>query len=571
MEYILKACGVLAIFYVFYLVLLRKDTFFKSNRAFLLLGLVFTFLLSAIVIPIYIEYTPVAISNFTFEAAEATQTKLSFSILDYLVLAYILGVIFFLVRFVLQLVSLVRIINGNAQKHTERFVYVETQKNIAPFSFFKWIVYNPDHFNPEELEQILAHERVHAAQRHSFDVLIMQLVCILLWFNPLVWLYAKSLKQNLEFLADNEAITDTQCKKTYQYTLLKTCLPTHQLALSNNFYNSLIKKRIVMLHKSKSRTSNQLKFLLITPLLVLFLMSFGTKKVYVEKEITPVYNLQPETKLPLDAIAEQKNTVSNEAMGPESQKENISREKDPKKSNRTTKATNVSNNIYAKATTTLKTFGISKSDEETIIITKNTSDDALESIVKTQKKHGLDLKFSGVKRNSDGEITAIKIEASCKKSNANYSIKNDDPIKPIMITYNSKGNISIGNAKSSGNTFAFETDSDTDKTVTVVVESDEESDDNIEEDIIVIKEKSNGRHDKTIIKSEENSKIIIETDDNAKPLFVVDGKVLKKAKFKNLDPDDIEKINVIKGENAIKKYGGKAKDGVVEVITKKKK
>ena len=110
------------------------------------------------------------------------------------------------------------------------------------------------------MEQIIAHEKVHANQYHSIDILLTQLACVVLWFNPFIWLYNKDLKQNLEFSADHDTVNNAVCKKAYQYTLLKTSVPTYQLALSNNFYNSLIKKRIVMLQKSKSAAQAKLSF-----------------------------------------------------------------------------------------------------------------------------------------------------------------------------------------------------------------------------------------------------------------------------------------------------------------------
>ena len=83
----------------------------------------------------------------------------------------------------------------------------------------------------------------------------------------MVWLYKKELQQNLEFIADEKAQTVSDCKESYQRLLLKASVSNHPLALTNNFYNSLIKKRIIMLHKSKSKKLNQLKFLLTIPAL----------------------------------------------------------------------------------------------------------------------------------------------------------------------------------------------------------------------------------------------------------------------------------------------------------------
>ena len=177
-------------------------------------------------------------------------------------------------------------INKNeTHKKEEGFIFIETTTELSPFSFFKWIVYNPNQFNSIELEQIITHEKVHAKQYHSVDILLMEICCVFLWFHPFVWLYNKSLKQNLEFLADKYALNQFNDTKSYQYTMLKASIPSYQMALSNHFYNSLIKKRIAMLQKSKSKKINLLKYALVVPVLTLFLMSFNTKDVYMEKVI----------------------------------------------------------------------------------------------------------------------------------------------------------------------------------------------------------------------------------------------------------------------------------------------
>jgi hypothetical protein len=140
-----------------------------------------------------------------------------------------------------------------------------------------------------------------------------------------------------------------------------------------------------------------------------------------------------------------------------------------------------------------------------------------------------------------------------------------------MISF-SKGNISIGNAKSaSGNTFVYSNEDEGSKHVRVIVESDKDSDKDVEEEIIIIKEKSPSTDDKTIIKTEKSSNIVIKTDDDTNPLIIVDGKAHTKKKLKDLDTDNIETVKVLKGEKAIEKYGNKGKNGVIEITTKKKK
>ena len=210
-------------------------------------------------------------------------------------------------------------------------------------------------------------------QYHTIDVILAQIACIAFWFNPFIWLYNNDLKQNLEFIADKTAINDANCKKSYQYTLLKTSVPKHHLALTNNFYNSLIKKRIVMLHKSKSKKINLLKYSLIIPVLGLFLMSFNTKEVIIENTALPVKN--------------EKNINS----------ELLQINQEPYK----------------------------------VIITKDASKEDLDKIKAQAKNKGVTLKFKGIKRNSKNEIIAISASFKNTNGSGNYYLTGDEPIKPF--------------------------------------------------------------------------------------------------------------------------------------------
>ncbi|MCF7561474.1 hypothetical protein L3X39_12575 [Sabulilitoribacter multivorans] len=614
MEYLLKVSAVIAIFYFSYKLFLQRDTFFEQNRWFLLVGLIASFLVPFFVINEYIEYKPITINHYNFEDATHVETaKNSFNVFDYLPIIYILGVTFFTARFLIQISSLFLLIFNNKGYKNGAYTFIETKANVSPFSFFNWIVYNPNQFSESELQQIITHEKIHVQQYHSIDILLTQLACILLWFNPFIWFYNKDLKQNLEFLADHAAINFSNCKKAYQYTLLKTSLPNHQLALSNNFYNSLIKKRIVMLHKTKSKKINQIKFALVIPLLVIFLMSFNTKKVYVEKEIPIKEQLNTSnTFLNNDVLFTEKNVVENNH---------------PK--------TNPKSKTKTVAPALEQTKSIAKGDKEMVLITKDFKDADFEKLKSKLKKEGFEAKFKGIKRNNDGEITAIKIEVSSKQSNVNYNIDSDDAIKPIKITYDKDGgNISIGNSSSKhivhasgkGKAFFISDDDEVhevhtedihfttkgDKTKHIkirknkdveIITGDEEEDNifiikksgkgdnifisddedneveiNVEsdgvsetEDIIVTKGKGGKAYKiKTIAKDKGDSKFIISTDGDKEPLYIIDGKEVKKDKLDDLNPDDIESINVLKGDAAIKKHGDKAKDGVVEIITKNK-
>ena len=167
-------------------------------------------------------------------------------------------------------------------------------RDIAPFSFFNYIVFNSSLYSQEELESILLHEKIHSQEKHSIDVLVAKLFTIVFWFNPLIWLYQKAIIQNLEYIADSKAIQNIEDKKCYQMALLKVVSHQNCLPITNHFYQSLIKKRIVMLQKSKSKRRGIAKYLVVIPVVVLSMTVFSTTIVAQEvKKIEKVVGNKP--------------------------------------------------------------------------------------------------------------------------------------------------------------------------------------------------------------------------------------------------------------------------------------
>ncbi|MFN7099837.1 MAG: M56 family metallopeptidase [Flavobacterium sp.] len=287
--YFIKASSLLALFFAVYYVLLRKETFFTGNRWFLLLGLVtsavFPLLTYTEIIwvdpnPNPIDWSNIPVSNYKTEAPPTINWWLMASI------CYGLGILYLAGKFILDIDKLQQMLKGQVSEAINGFTFVNTTENTAPFSFFKTIVYNSSLYSANELNNIIAHEKVHSAQYHSADVLLSRIFCIVFWFNPLVWLYKKAMVQNLEFIADHHAIQKTTNKKEYQFTLLK--ITTHQncVALTNPFYQSLIKKRIVMLNKNQSKKWNSWKYATVVPALVAFFALFQIEVVAQEKTST---------------------------------------------------------------------------------------------------------------------------------------------------------------------------------------------------------------------------------------------------------------------------------------------
>ena len=373
--YFAKVNGLIILFYLMYVVFLRKETFFTSNRWYFLSGFILALVLPLITFTktIWIEPTPlteVYEKNIpiTYSQVEipVQETTLDWSLI--LTSFYIVISIVILLKIGVELVSFFsRIQKQNKQKESD-YTLVDSNSAENPFSFFSYIVINKDMFTEEELQHILTHESIHVKQKHSFDVLIGKVFCALFWANPIIWFYRKAMLQNLEFIADNETFRQIENKYLYQKTLLKVVTHQHDLSITNQFYQSLIKKRIVMLHTNQSHKKNVWKYATILPLLVGFMLLFQIETVAQVKE-----------------NPQKAHAVKVEAIG--------------------------------------------------FSWDKNATDEELKSDAEQLKSQGIDYKFSKIKRNKNGEIIAIKIEFNDGKGNKGVKeIKGDEPIEPIYFS-----------------------------------------------------------------------------------------------------------------------------------------
>ncbi|RKE90804.1 M56 family metallopeptidase [Ichthyenterobacterium magnum] len=445
MAYLIKASVIIGIFYVCYKLFLQRETFFQSNRWFIIIGVITSFVAPLIIIPIYTYIEPKqtlhTFSNNIITTIESSETIETINWDSLFLVLYFLGTSILGARLLIQMYSLSTLIYRSNKYRSGKYIHVKVEDNISPFSFFNWVVYNPNQFNNNELKQIITHEKVHVNQYHSLDIILIEIATIVFWCNPLIWLYKKELQQNLEFIADNKAQQKSNCEKSYQHLLLKTSVPQYQLALTNNFYNSLIKNRIVMLHKPKSKQSSLWKYMFILPALALFLMSFNTKHVLVEKQ-TPILGPYLTSNLLTDTTA----NLSSNTIEEKRTDQRVATKSSQKKASKLTSTKQK----------TKVTHG--NNDVEMVMVTKNASDSDLDEIKASFKKKEITIKFKSIKRNSDGEITAIKIEAKSKNSSTSYNVNSDETIEPIKIVFDAKNNnISIGNGhyQHGNNTFAY--------------------------------------------------------------------------------------------------------------------
>lgn len=222
--YLLKASAFLVIFYLAFLLLLKKETFFELTRKFLIGGLICSAILPAIYFTrtIYIEPEPINASYIQNATINTNIVQQGFT--DWWQIAGIIYLIitgFFLIRFIIQLASTFQIIFTEKAIKENGINYIETSEDQLPFSFFNYVVYNPLKHDKKDLELILQHEKIHSCQYHSADIILANLFQCILWFNPICWLYKKAIEQNLEFIADRQVVEEHNKLKEYQHALVK--------------------------------------------------------------------------------------------------------------------------------------------------------------------------------------------------------------------------------------------------------------------------------------------------------------------------------------------------------------
>ncbi len=599
--YLSKSAGILAIFFFSYQLFLKKETFFKINRHYLLVGILGSLLLPLVIFTNYIYVEPIVetfnpnwlLNDFplTYNNVEEAEPFNWFQFATY---TYIIGVLIFGMHFAIQITSLFKLFKTNTIKKKDGFNLVEISTNMSPFSFFNYIVYNPNKYNSKDLEIIMNHEKAHSNQLHSIDIILSQLFVILQWFNPVAWFYKKSIQQNLEFMADQFAMSKVNSAKHYQHTLLKASLKPQYASITNNFYNSLIKKRIIMLNQTKSNIKNTWKYFVVLPALAFFLMSFNVENIEVVKETEA-------KKLP---TASDSSFMTSEIIV------NNDNSTDDNK----TKVEAFSNS---------ETASISNIFQKTIKekIDKNTTDEELITISEDLKKKGIIFTYKNVKRNSNNEIIGINITYKDYKGNTgNYALSSESPINTFYFYKEENGSIGIKSdnvnsiqrlriieerelAKANKDEMKKEREHMMQERMKMMEEHKalgEEKKREIEVRIEEAREKHKQMREehekereeyqiqrKYIIKERmkphdslknKHGNIFIEKHNGHdkdklffsgkdRMLFIVDGEESDGGSVRLLSPGQIEKMEVLKGEHAFNMYGEKGKDGVVLIFT----
>ncbi len=424
LPYILHSSILLALFSAFYWLLLRKETFYKLNRFFLVFSLILALLLPLLSVPAFLSFhapdtievidnikqsneslmnatpneivmnekeppvpptpssTPQPLSqpdNSNAENSEIpviTANKKTSGLMHYLSnlkmqtilwYVYIIGAIIFSLTFLIQL-SVILFKRSKLEYIQDGHIRIyELTDEASPFSFLNWIFINPASYDYDTYTQILEHEKIHVNQSHFADKLLAEFMVIVFWFNPFAWIYRKMITNNLEFLTDSEMLNKGTEKEIYQMSLLRVSVPDHALNLTTNYNESFLQERLKMMNSKRSSAKSSWKYLMLFPIIGLSVSS-------------------------LNAVIPIETVISKIALADES----TDKEKDKKQKNKTKKLNNKEAQKPKGEVSTDVAHTQIKSNDENIML-DNRSD---EDILKMQQNLDKALRAEALSRNA---------------------------------------------------------------------------------------------------------------------------------------------------------------------------
>ncbi len=287
--YFLKVNILIIIFYLFWFFILKNTTYNKIIRLYFLFGIIFSFVLPILNFSFQksnensnYSYVLDSITVANNQVQEVVYNSLTAE--KIILYIYLVSCLFFLVRFSIRLFAILKltvkykIINLSGNK------IVKLNSNFSTFSFLNIIFVAQNNLMQKDYEKIIKHESIHIKQGHSFDNLFLEILTIMFWFNPIIYLYHKALKEVHEYLADEGVLEQGFDSAKYQLLLIEQSIGV-QYNLANNFNKSLTLKRITMMNK-KSNKVVKLRFLLVLPLISFMFLLFSCDRKKSDEEKT---------------------------------------------------------------------------------------------------------------------------------------------------------------------------------------------------------------------------------------------------------------------------------------------
>ena len=525
--YILKSSFCLAVFYLFYRLLLSRETFHRFNRiallGILLLSCLLPFVEVSVRRPVEMYQTMMTWEQWLLltdlVGTETHAVQVQENVLTWiqgLLLVYLFGILFFMLRNIYSLFGLwVLLKSGRREKVSDyvvtvvKAVLIVHERDISPFSWMRYIVISQKDLH-ENGREILSHELAHIRNRHSWDLFAADICIFFQWFNPAAWLLKQELQNIHEYEADETVINEGVDARQYQLLLIKKAVGTRLYSMANSFNHSKLKKRITMMLKEKSSPWARLKYLYVLPVAAIAVTAFARPEVSdkVEKISSVKVN-------DLAAIVE---TKVAESAGD------------------TTKPADVKY-VPAEVRKRLKGTLVFEVAEEMPEFPGGGMS-ALMSYLKDNMRYPASAKEKG----TQGRVTVqfvVDKDGSIKEPKLLRSVDKDMDAEALRLISNMP---KWKPGRQKGQPVAVK------YTVPVMFSLDDDK-----------LEKTSSANGITVEGYAGNGK---------EPLYIVDGKEVTPSVMSALDPNKIERVTVLKDKSATELYGEKGKNGVLLITLK---
>lgn len=535
--YILKSSLCLTVFYLFFKLMLSRETLYKFNRILLL-----SLFAIALIIPfIHISFAKdvpysglalnidqlIAMAASEESVAVAEKSSVDVWILGIFIL-YIAGVLFFLARMALSMVRIIMMVRSSdiQRQSVEGVRLIIHKKEMAPFSWMRYIVISEKDYL-ESSREIITHELAHIEGRHSLDLILAEVITIMHWFNPAAYLLKQELRNIHEYQADEAVIDKGIDAKQYQLLLIKKAVGDRLYTMANSFNHSKLKNRITMISKKKSNRMAAVKALFVLPLSALAVVAFASEKMTSEMEVIS-------------------NAKITEIFAPDTIKNNVKKEANVK----------VKSEGQVKGE---KTYTITVNDE-------NQGNTSTEKVVKYMVRDTINVTIAGKDTAKAGFRTGyIRINNADTKDTIRTFVTFMDESKtdviPLCIIDGKEVDIKVMKALDPGAIHSISVLKDK---AAIDIYGDKGKN-----GVLVITLKS-----VSVDRSYDDKNIttirIRGAKENNDVLYVIDGKVMDSKDAMEIEPDQIKSMSVLKGDVAKAKYGNKVKSGVIEITLKEK-
>ncbi|MGC4099841.1 M56 family metallopeptidase [Ferruginibacter sp.] len=314
MLYIVKTVLCAALLFLFYTLFLEREKMHRFKRAYLLVAVVLSFTIPLITIP-----TPAVINVAPLQQSillpveqpvvAGSSQPLMNTQTDYIALfilfLYAAIALFRLAVFTRNMVTIYSRIRNNAQVHQGNATFILLEKNVTPHSFLHFIFLDKTTYENGAIEkEVISHELTHVRQKHSLDIIFIELLLVFFWFNPFLYLYRRAIQLNHEFLADDAVVETFHNATAYQYLLLEKAAQPGSSPLTSQFNYLITKKRLLMMTRTTSKSIAIVKQWAVLPVIAaaIFVFSTNTMAQDIPKVIQKAV---PETPSTVEGVSQQ--------------------------------------------------------------------------------------------------------------------------------------------------------------------------------------------------------------------------------------------------------------------------